>query len=442
MREQDVDAFFARRADLDPDAYVEVDISFECVGDPRVAAARLCREQSTAQWHRVGVHEDFRPRFATRVVQLEATVHAEFSLPVDEHPTGGVHRCQATLAHPHENFGPRIPNLLAAICGEGLFFTPGVPIVRLDDLRCPDVFLAAFQGPQFGVDGIREQLQAFGRPIFMGVIKPNIGLPPEPFADLGFEGWRGGLDIAKDDELLADPHWCPLARRASALGDARRRAEAITGVPKGYLANITDEVDRLAELHDVAVAAGATAVLLNAMPVGLSGARMLRRHARVPMVAHFPMIAAFSRRPEFGVHSRVITKLQRLAGFDAIIMPGFGARMMTSAAEVVACVEACLSPMGHLKPSLPVPGGSDSAETLPDIHRRLHSVDFGFVAGRGVFGHPDGPAAGATSIRQAWDAIAAGTTPAQHAITHRELRRALETFGATSVTSAERTTLA
>ncbi len=429
MDRDDVAAFFARRGDLDPQAYVELDFTFECAGDPREAAAHLCSEQSTAQWRRVGVDEDFRPRFAAKVLELESrALPGGFSVPVPDAPAGKVHACRATIAHPHGNFGPRLPNLLSAVCGEGVFFAPGIPLIRLEDIRFPDAYLAGFDGPQFGVQGLRERLQAFDRPIFFGVIKPNIGLPASAFAELGLQGWLGGLDIAKDDEMLADVPWCPLEERAALLGAARLRAERETGVPKIYLANITDEVDRLVSLHDVAVANGANAVMVNAMPVGLSGARMLRRHATVPLVAHFPCIASFSRLPGHGIHSRVITRLQRLAGFDAIIMPGFGGRMFTPEQEVLENVRACLEPMGPIKPSLPVPGGSDSAATLEKVHRKLGSVDFGFVPGRGVFGHPKGPTAGAASIRQAWEAIAAGVPVATRAFERTELREALAAF--------------
>lgn len=429
MRPEDLDGFFANRHTLDADAYLELDFSFECTGDPREAAAHLCAEQSTAQWHRIGSDDDFRPRFGAKVLHLEATVQRGFSYPVHGTTAGPVHRCDVTIAHPHGNFGPRLPNLLSAVCGEGAFFAPGIPIIRLEDIRFPQSFLSAFQGPQFGLRGLRDAWQVHDRPIFFGVIKPNIGLPAEPFAALAYEGWCGGLDVAKDDEMLADAPWCSLAERSAAVGAARARAERETGDVKVYLANITDEVDRLCALHDLAVSHGANAVMVNAMPVGLSGARMLRRHARVPMVAHFPFIAPFSRIPGYGVHSRVITRLQRLAGFDVVIMPGLGARMWTSDAEVLANVQACLEPMGDIRPCLPVPGGSDSAATLERVHRTLGSVDFGFVPGRGVFGHPLGPAAGATSIRQAWAAIARGQAVAEAAVQHEALRVALETFG-------------
>lgn len=430
MTSDDIDGFFARRGELNADDYLELDFTFECVGDVREAAAHLCSEQSTAQWKRVGVSEDFRPRFAAKVMELDAApLPGGFSYAVPNAPTGAVHRVRATIAHPHGNFGARLPNLMSAVMGEGAFFSPGIPLVRLEDIRFPLSFLEAFAGPQFGVAGFRDRLKAYNRPIFFGVIKPNIGLPAEPFAALGYEAWLGGLDVAKDDEMLADAPWCPLAERAALLGAARVRAEGETGVPKMYLANITDEVDRLCALHDTAVSLGANALLVNAMPVGLSGVRMLRAHANVPLVAHFPFIAAFSRLPAYGVHSRVFTRLQRLAGFDVIIMPGFGSRMMTPESEVLDNVRACLEPMGPIKPCLPVPGGSDSAATLERVHRAVGTVDFGFVPGRGVFGHPMGPKAGAASLRLAWDAIAAGTPVAQHAAQHAELATALEVFG-------------
>ena len=273
---------------------------------------------------------------------------------------------------------------------------------------------------------LRDLLQAYDRPIFFGVVKPNIGLSPANFAEIAYQSWLGGLDIAKDDEMLADVDWSTLIERSSALGEARKQAEKETGERKVYLANITDEVDRLIELHDIAVSNGANALLVNALPIGLSAVRMLARHTKVPLIGHFPFIAAFSRMEKYGVHSRVMTKLQRLAGLDSIIMPGFGSRMMTPEQEVKDNIAECLQDFGHIKRSLPVPGGSDSALTLESVYRKVGSVDFGFVPGRGVFGHPMGPRAGAASIRQAWEAIEQGISLETYAHSRPELEAMVE----------------
>jgi len=52
-----------------------------------------------------------------------------------------------------------------------------------------------------------------------------------------------------------------------------------------------------------------------------------------------------------------------------------------------------------------------------------------FMSGGGILAHPDGPAAGVTSIRQAWEATQGGVSLAAFAAHAPELRRALEFFG-------------
>lgn len=421
--------FFADRSELNLEDYLILDYFFESTMEPQLAAAELCKEQSTAQWHRAGVDEDFRPKHGAKVVDLMVErVRDDSYYPILSSDNRPHYSCRVKIAHPHWNFGAKIPNLLTAVCGEGAFFSPGINVVKLFDIEFPDSYLAMFEGPQFGIKGLRDVLGVHERPIFFGVVKPNIGLSPKQFADLAYEAWLGGLDIAKDDEMIADTEWSPLNIRAEETIAKMREASSKTGEKKMYLANITDEVENICALHDRAVERGVNSLMLNGMTVGLSAVRMLRRHSSVPLVGHFDFIAPFSRIPYYGVSSKLITKLQRLAGFDAIIMPGFGSRMKTPDYEVLANVRECLKPFGNIKPALPVPGGSDWAGTLEQVFTTLDTVDFGFVPGRGVFGHPDGPTAGAKSLRQAWDAISRKIPVEKYAQEHVELKRAFETF--------------
>ena len=46
MTRDDIAAFFTRRDALDAEAYLELDYTFECVGDPRAAAAQMCIRDS------------------------------------------------------------------------------------------------------------------------------------------------------------------------------------------------------------------------------------------------------------------------------------------------------------------------------------------------------------------------------------------------------------
>ena len=156
---------------------------------------------------------------------------------------------------------------------------------------------------------------------------------------------------------------------------------------------------------------------------------MLRRHARVPLIGHFAFVAAASRLPCYGVHTRVINRLQRLAGLDGVIMPGFGPRMGMDEAEVVAGVQTCLEPLGSIAPSLPIPGGSEWAGTLEGVYRRVAGwtsassraagssvTPWARPLGRRVFARPGTPSAPA-------DPGGAGAGCP-------ELRAAMATFGA------------
>lgn len=426
MTHADLRGFFAEKSSLNMDDYIVLEYYFECAANPEQAAAHLCQEQSTAQWRRVGVDEDLRDRFGAKVIDLAVErMLDQPTYPFLSQSQSSTYSCKVKIAHPHGNFGAKIPNLLTAVLGEGTFYSPGISAIKLLDMEFPDSYLRNFQGPKFGIAGLREMLGVYDRPIMIGVIKPNLGLAPEPFAELARQAWLGGLDIAKDDEMLCDVEWSRLTERAERLGAARLECERLTGEKKIYLANITDEVDRLIELHDIAVARRANAVMVNGMTTGLSAIRMLRKHTQVPLFAHFDFIAPFTRMPYFGVHSKVMTKLQRMVGFDSIILPGFGDRMKTSDSDVLLDIEECLKPMGHLKPVLPVPAGSQWAGSIPQLYEKLHSVDFGIVPGRAVFEHPMGPKAGAASLRQAWEATAGGLSLADYARDHIELHAAI-----------------
>jgi ribulose-bisphosphate carboxylase large chain len=277
--------------------------------------------------------------------------------------------------------------------------------------------------------GLRDLLGVFDRPLFLGVVKPNIGLSPRDFAEIASQSWMGGLDIAKDDEMLGDTEWSSLEERTRWTGQARIRAEEMTGQKKIYLASITDEVDRMGDLYDTAVRNGANAVMVNGILTGISAVRALARKAQVPLMSHFTGTACFSRLPDFGISSLVMTRLQRLAGADIIGLAGFGERMHGTDGEVLANIRACLEPWGKIRTALPVPGGSDWAGTLPKVFEKIGHGDFGFISGRGVFGHPSGPAAGARSLHEAWEAVRRGIPLEEFARKgHESLKKALEMF--------------
>jgi ribulose-bisphosphate carboxylase large chain len=431
MNNTDTQGFFADLSKLDKEKYILADYYFESLVEPYETAAHLCEEMSTIQWHRVGVEEDFRPEFGAKVVSINNIhrINQPSSPFLARHmgwKRGPISACEVKIAYPYLNFGTDIPNLLTAFCGEGVMHAPGICAIRWLDIQFPESFLKTYQGPQFGVPGLRDLLDVHDRPFFFGVIKPNIGLHPDDYAQLAYEAWIGGLDVAMDDELVSDAYWSRLEERTMLLGNLRRKAEVMTGKKKMFQANITAEVDRLKEFHDLAVANGANAVMLNSMTIGLSAVRVLRKRSCVPLVSHFDMYGAMTQIPFHGVREKVFIKLQRMAGFDAILFSGFDARMKTSKEDVLENTKVCLEPLGNLKPALPIPAGSQWAGLLAELYQVLGTIDFAIVPGRGVFEHPLGPQAGARSLHQGWEAVTMGIELKDYAKSHEELRLAIE----------------
>ncbi len=421
--------FFADFEDLDKEKYCVFKYYFETPFDVEDTAAHLCREQSTALWKRVDIDEDFRPVHGAKVIQLERIGSLKSPSIEAPHAKGeSYNQVIVRIAHPHINFGPKLPNLITAVCGEGAFFTPGINAIKLLDIEFPEGYLKSFEGPRFGMRGIRDIIKVYDRPLVTGVVKPNIGLRPNDFAELAYQAYLGGIDATKDDEMLSDVAYSPTKERVAAVIEKMHKAEDKTGEKKIFIANITDEIEKTMELHDIVVELGGNAVMINAMTMGLSAARMLSKRAKIPVYSHFDFIAPYTRHPRFGLSTQAVTKLQRLSGFDGIIMPGLGDRMNTTEQEVKENVDLCLAPWSNIRQSLPVPGGSDWAGSLLRMYKTFGTKDFSMVPGRGVFGHPMGPEGGARSIRQAWEAIDRGISIDEYAKSHKELEQAIAAF--------------
>jgi ribulose-bisphosphate carboxylase large chain len=78
---------------------------------------------------------------------------------------------------------------------------------------------------------------------------------------------------------------------------------------------------------------------------------------------------------------------------------------------------------------MPVFSSGQWAGQAPDTYKELGSFDLMYLAGGGIMAHPDGPAAGVLSLRQAWEAAIEGKTLAEYARNHEALRLALEKYG-------------
>lgn len=429
IHQDDIPGFFAVLSSLDPQEYLLAEYDFETYVDPRLAVGTMCSEMSTAQWKRPDRDEDLRNEFGAKAVSLKVLSDTTKSQSLNYHKNHDkFFQCKVTIAHPLKNFGSSISGMLAALMGEGALYCPHITRIKLTDIKYSPKFIESFSGPQFGIEGLRKEYDIHDRPFFLGVIKPNIGLSPKEMAELAYQSWLGGLDIAKDDEMLASPPWSPLKKRVISIGQALQKAKKVIRKKKIYVSNISDDIDQILGLHRAAEQGGANAIMINGFFSGLSSINLIRHKSKLPILAHFTGMALWERNPDCSIAEEVLIKIQRILGADMIVMPGLGERMGSNKDQVLKSVEACLCPLGSIKPCLPIPGGSDWAGTLEELFQTIGHTNFGFICGRGIFGHPQGPKAGAKSLHQAWDAISKEENLLEYAINHPELMSAIKYF--------------
>lgn len=395
------------------------------------AAAILAGEQSTGTFVQVpGETPELRRRHGAvvrRILNEEASsrnaLPGALRLGSSELRSGVVE-----IDFPLENFGVSLPNLMATVMGN-LFELRELAGVRLLDLQLPEDFTTRYPGPQFGPKGTRQLIGRPDGPILGTIVKPSVGLSPEDLASLVRQLIDAGLDFVKDDELLGNPPYLPLAQRVDVVMREVERGADRHGRKLMYAFNISDDIGNLVRNHDLVAAAGGTCVMVCINTVGLAGVAYLREHSELPIHGHRAMIGALTRCPNLGVDFVAYQKLARLAGVDQLHVGGLSSKFFQGDEEVVRSVKATLEPLLGGYAVVPVLSSGQSPMTVPITYTTFQTTELMMLAGGGILAHPLGIEAGVTAMRQAWDATLCGESLVERAKSCDELASALSVFG-------------
>ncbi|HLN05869.1 MAG TPA: RuBisCO large subunit C-terminal-like domain-containing protein [Acidimicrobiales bacterium] len=409
---------------IDPDEYVIATylVSFPAmVSVPKLAPA-LAIEQSTGTWVPVpGETPEVRVKHIAKVLGVYEVPDVEFPEPSIAE---GNRDYVVQVAFPEVNFGAQIPMLLTTVVGN---ISMGGR-VKVIDLRLPKRYVAGFKGPRFGISGVRELLGVPERPLLNNMIKPCTGYTPEVGADLFYKAALGGCDIVKDDELLADAPFNPILERVDRYMKLEKEVYNETGERTLYTVNVTDSVPKVFENARRAVAAGANAIMVNYLAVGLPVLQALAEddEVNVPILAHMDVAGAMYMSPWHGLSSHlVLGKLPRLAGADVVVFPAPYGKAPVLPEKFLNVARNMTLPMYELRRTFPMASGGITPSMVPKVVEDLgHDVVIG--SGGGIHAHPQGPVAGARAFRQAIDATMQGISLDVAAKEHPELAKALE----------------
>lgn len=366
-----------------------------------------------------------------RKAEMEKHLGRVISVTVHE-PEGfapGERYADMQIAYPDVNFSRDIPALLVTVFGK--LSMDGR--IKLLDLDFSSGFTAAFPGPKFGIEGVRSLLGVHDRPLLMSIFKSVIGHDLANLREQFYLQALGGVDLIKDDEILFENPLTPLEQRVEACMEAAGQAAAETGQKLLYAVNLTGPTSQLAANAKRAIAAGANALLFNALAYGYDALHELSSDPEitVPIAAHPALAGALYPSPHYGIAAPLLLgKLMRLAGADLVLFPSPYGSVVMPKEENLAVQAALIDPALPVRPSLPVPSAGIHPGLVPLILR-----DFGHDvvvnAGGGIHGHPQGTAAGGQAFRQAI-AAAMASTPLPEAAAqggNEALKSAIDTWG-------------
>lgn len=394
------------------------------------AAEVLAGEQSTGTFVRVERESDeVRRLFAAQVESLaELPLTGASPLPGTVGDPSQRRRALLRLRFPLDNFGPSLPNLLAAVAGN-LFELRELAAIKLVDLELPQAFAVRYPGPKFGVAGTRRLMSRPEGAMIGTIVKPSIGLSPAELGDLVGELAGAGVDFIKDDELQGNGPHSPLEARVNAVMPVLKRHADRTGVMPMYAFNITDDIGRLEANHDLVVAAGGTCVMACVNLIGFAGLEFLHRHTEVPIHGHRTMLGAIMRSEQVGIGYRAWQKIARLSGADHLHTNGISNKFYESDPEVLDSIAAVREPLLGIGSTVPVLSSGQWGGLAHATYAAVGTSDVLVLAGGGIHGHPDGAAAGVDSMRAAWASAERGESVADALESSSALRRAVELFG-------------
>ena len=323
-----------------------------------------------------------------------------------------------------------------------------VEYAKIHDFYVPPDYLRLFDGPATTISNLWRVL---GRPHENGgfivgtIVKPKLGLRPRPFANACYDFWLGG-DFIKNDEPQGNQTFAPLKETIPLVADAMRRAQDETGEAKLFSANITadDHYEMVARgefiLDTFGEYADHVAFLVDGYVAGAAAVTTARRqfpqqYLHYHRAGHGAVTSPQSMR---GYTAFVHCKMARLQGASGIHTGtmSFGKMEGDASDKLTAYMieqDSADGPYFHqewhgMNPTTPIISGGMNALRIPGFFSNLGHSNVIMTAGGGSYGHIDGAAAGARSMRQAEQCWKEGADIFEFAREHQEFARAFESF--------------
>jgi ribulose-bisphosphate carboxylase large chain len=265
---------------------------------------------------------------------------------------------------------------------------------RLVALTVPQRIIETFPGPAHGPEGVRRLTSlAPGEPAFGTILKPTAGITPDEVAALVSEiaGAELLVFVKEDENLYPDLAYSRLADRTRLAVAAIAQVRSTTSRPLLFAPHVTSSPTEMLDNVDLALEAGATALMLSETWAG-GTVRMVREHtarmsAPPAIYGHNAGIGVKAK----GIWREVIDFLARLDGIDfrqtAPVRSG-APFLRPYGAEWRASENALLRPVAPIRPTMVVRAGAldqgNICLNLQDVEERGMLDSVLFLAGSAI----------------------------------------------------------
>jgi ribulose-bisphosphate carboxylase large chain len=265
------------------------------------------------------------------------------------------------------------------------------PGVRLISFELPESLASRWQGPRFGLQGLREAVGVHDRALVCAVLKP-LGLSPRELSELAFKFATGGADLIKDDQGLMDQPFCPFDERVARCAEAVAMGAAQRGRPCLYVPHVSGPMEQIRRRAHQAKQAGAGGLLVAPGLTGFDALRALAEDEAValPIASHPSCLGSYAVHPNDGIAPAALYgQLPRLAGADISIYPGYGTGYAMTQESCATVAAACRSPWRHIRPTAPTAAGRIGLEQVAELGSQ-YGRDVIFILGSRIQQDPDG----------------------------------------------------
>jgi ribulose-bisphosphate carboxylase large chain len=330
------------------------------------------------------------------------------------------------VAYPEELFERgNLSQILSSVAGN-IFGMKAVKNLRLLDIEFNEDMAKSFKGPEVGLEDVRKITGIYNRPLLGTIFKPKLGLTPKEMEKQAHIVYSNGIDWSKDDENLASMKFNKFEERVERMLGVVDRIYSEEGRRVIYAPNTTGPVDRMIERAELVKSLGGRCIMVDVLTVGWSALQYLREQNFGRIVhGHRAMHAALTRNKKHGISMMVLAKCSRLAGVSALHTGTIFGKMEGGREEVVALNGFLKSNFFGMKKVMPIASGGLHPALIPKLVNALGN-DLIINCGGGLWGHPQGSAAGARAMRQSLDSALKGVSLQEYAKSHEELAAALK----------------